>query len=140
MGLGGVRPASLGASIEVVEYADRRLEQEHRQPEPDGRPRVPCRDEGHDPSHDPIEERRERVGQPEVGTDPTPRVGRPGPGSPGASDVDDLPEVGHEIGDEPVATVRDLGVDAGNEGVQGDRGDHQVASAVATDDRRRPAT
>jgi len=56
----------------------------------------------------------------------------------GGSDVDELGEVRDEVVDQPLATVRHLRSDPGDEGVQGDRRHHQGPVPIASHDRRRP--
>src|SRR4029077_18055604 len=59
----------------------------------------------------------------------------PGRGAPGASDVDDLLEVLDQVFDEPVPAVLDLGVDARDEGIEGDGGAPLVVLPGSADAR-----
>src|SRR5689334_21747223 len=55
------------------------------------------------------------------------------------SDVDQLPEVRHEVVDQAGAAVRHPGAQAGHQGVERDGRDHEVAVAVPPERGGRPA-
>ena len=75
IGLPGLRPASPGRVVEVVQGADRDLQRDHRDAELQGERDVGAGDEG-DGRHDhAIEQRRERVAEPDDRR-------RPGAGAP----------------------------------------------------------
>src|SRR5580765_3959327 len=56
----------------------------------------------------------------------------------GASDVDELAKVGHEIFDQSRPAIGNLRSNAGDEGEERDRRDHEAAAPIPPDDGRRP--
>ena len=137
IGLPGLPPGVARRVDDVVDRADRELDERHRQRRGERRPPGPTRDDGHEGHDEPVEDRREGMdesaaGQPEGPQERPPRAAA----VPAASDVDELVEVGHQVLDQPVPAIGHLGADPGHERPERDGGDDEVPLRVLPDRSR----